>query len=267
VSPEGILAAARLLIEARQSRRPLPRLPEALTPETSDEGYAIQREVIRLQGDRIVGWKVGCTGPEAQRKARASEPFRGPVLAGDLYRSGTRLPRAAYFTCSLQVEFALVLGRGIAPGDGPHSARSLRDIVTAVRPALEVADSRFVDPALVYAPSQIADSGKAGVLVLGDAACALDEIDLPQAPVTLSVNGREVAAGRGGNVMGDPLNSLAWLVNDLGRRGEALEAGQFVSTGTCTGNVLAHPGDVVVADYGVLGQVTLELEPIAERAA
>ena len=56
--------------------------------------------------------------------------------------------------------------------------------------------------------------------------------------------------------MGHPLTSLTWLANWLSARGHGLEAGEIVSTGTCTGHCFCARGDEVSVDFGPLGVVT-----------
>ena len=63
--------------------------------------------------------------------------------------------------------------------------------------------------------------------------------------------------GTGEAVLGDPRTALMWLVNELSRLGLTLHAGQVVSTGTCMVPMPIAPGDVVAADYGVLGRIEL----------
>jgi 2-keto-4-pentenoate hydratase len=57
----------------------------------------------------------------------------------------------------------------------------------------------------------------------------------------------------------DPLNALAWLANELPRWGRSLQAGEFVTTGTCTDVYTAQAGDEIRADFGALGSVELKL--------
>ena len=83
--------------------------------------------------------------------------------------------------------------------------------------------------------------------------------DLAAIPVRASVDGEEVAAGSGANVMGNPLNSLLWLANDLASRGEGLSAGDWVSTGTCAGIVAIAPGQRAEADFGPFGRISLSV--------
>ena len=55
--------------------------------------------------------------------------------------------------------------------------------------------------------------------------------------------------------MGDPINVVVWLANDLSRRGLGLKAGEFVFTGSMVDIVWVQPGDHVVTSASGLGSV------------
>jgi 2-keto-4-pentenoate hydratase len=80
-------------------------------------------------------------------------------------------------------------------------------------------------------------------------------VDLPAAKVRHLVDGEEIAASSGANVLGNPLNSLAWLANHLAGRGRELTAGQWITTGAATGPLPAPAGSTVTGDFGELGTV------------
>ena len=79
--------------------------------------------------------------------------------------------------------------------------------------------------------------------------------DLAATAVTLYVNGAEIAQGTGERALGSPLNVAVWLANHLSERQIGVKAGEYVSTGTCTGIKPVRAGDFVVADFGALGTV------------
>ena len=60
--------------------------------------------------------------------------------------------------------------------------------------------------------------------------------------------------------MGHPLTSLTWLVNWLVGHGRGIDAGEIVSTGTCTGHCFCAPGDSVSVDFGRIGALTARFE-------
>jgi len=56
-------------------------------------------------------------------------------------------------------------------------------------------------------------------------------------------------------VLGNPLNSLAWIANHLGSRGLALRAGDLVMSGSVSRLLPARAGDTVRATFTRLGSV------------
>ena len=71
----------------------------------------------------------------------------------------------------------------------------------------------------------------AGV-VLGEPVTDWRKLDLAAAVARLTISGREIGSGRGGDVMGNPLNALAWLADKLAAAGRPLERGMIVMTGS-----------------------------------
>ncbi|MCY4275177.1 MAG: hypothetical protein OXE41_07280, partial [Gammaproteobacteria bacterium] len=65
-------------------------------------------------------------------------------------------------------------------------------------------------------------------------------------------------AGTGANVLGNPLNAMAWLANCLQLQGKTLQEGELVSTGAFCPIYSALAGDRISADFGVLGRVNLK---------
>ena len=66
-----------------------------------------------------------------------------------------------------------------------------------------------------------------------------------------------MAASNGANVLGNPVNSLAWLANHLSARGYEMKAGQWVTAGAATGPIPAPVGSTMSADFGPLGVVSV----------
>jgi 2-keto-4-pentenoate hydratase len=64
---------------------------------------------------------------------------------------------------------------------------------------------------------------------------------------------------RWSNPAGDPVRLLAWLANEGARSLGGLRAGQWVTTGSCTGTVMVAPGTVVVAELSGLGRAEVQL--------
>lgn len=64
--------------------------------------------------------------------------------------------------------------------------------------------------------------------------------------------------GLGAAVLGDPIDSVVWLVRHLARFGKGLSAGDMVLSGSLVRPVPALPGSSFEADFGGLGLLTIE---------
>ena len=144
------------------------------------------------------------------------------------------------------------------PADGaPYDAVSVSGAIGETLPAIEVVDSRYLDWSSAGAPQLIADNGATGFWVYGDAVPGLGGIDPEDHAVQLYRNGEKAETGNASNVLGSPLNVLAWLANHLADHGRPLQAGDLVTTGTTIAVSPAFEGDEVVADFGSLGPVSV----------
>ena len=76
---------------------------------------------------------------------------------------------------------------------------------------------------------------------------------------TTEINGREVGRGQGSDVMGHPLNALAWLANSLAEAGAYLRAGEIVLTGSLVETKWLNRGDKASITVADLGTVTLSV--------
>ena len=78
----------------------------------------------------------------------------------------------------------------------------------------------------------------------------------------LYINGELEESGVASAVMGNPINSVAWLARKLDEFGVHMEAGHTILSGSF---IRAHPmviGDTFVADYGPLGQISFGVNTI-----
>lgn len=96
-------------------------------------------------------------------------------------------------------------------------------------------DARFSDWFLELSKYLVvADAAVGGFVVYGEEreSQSLTEEDFAKVTAKLSHDGHKVAEGDSGEVLGNPLKSLQWLVKKLAEDGVTLKAGQRVSSGT-----------------------------------
>jgi 2-keto-4-pentenoate hydratase len=275
------LTSATVLTLARLGRtaRPL-NLPLPLRPQNAAQAYAVQDAVVRQRGP-VAGWKVGAASPQALA-ARAAltadslwvtatdedgQAWRTAPLAGDAQPSmddsgpHQALRAAGYAVLGVEAELAYGLAADLPPRATPYSEAEVLAAVHSVRAAIELCDTRYAAWALQDEWCRLADQACHGALIVGTGTSAVAAVRPLAQGVRLWVNGQiAVQHAQWGNPAGDPVRLLAWLANEgaLGLGG--LRAGQWVTTGSCTGTVMVAPGSVVVAEFPGLGRAQLRLE-------
>jgi len=248
--------AAALLWQCWRDSRRIAALPDGCRPASRAEGYAIQAQIARLSGERVLGWKIAATSAAGARHIHVDGPLAGRLLARYTVPAGGNVPLSGNLMRLGEAEFAFRMDRPLPPRDSPYAVDEVMKAVRSLHPALEFPDTRFTDCTAVGAAQLIADNACAGGFVLGAAAgVAWRERDLAGHAVIAMRDGSPVCEGRGANVLGDPRLALAWIANELRALGEGLEAGDVVTTGTCVVPFPIAPGERIRADFGELGSV------------
>jgi len=220
------------------------------------EAYAAQdrlRDALLGRGERVAGWKAGFTSKAGQESWQVTEPVCAFLLASGVLASGAEIPAARFVKPGVEAEVAFVMKYDLA-GPGVTAPRALQAVEGAV-PALELVDFRHSGKAV--GTDVVADGVYAKAIVLGGALTPLAGIDLALEGLLYEQSGTVVATNTAYEVMGNPLNSLAWIANHLGSRGLGLRAGDVVMSGSVSKILSARAGDTVRATFTRLGSVSV----------
>jgi 2-keto-4-pentenoate hydratase len=253
----SVLAAADFLADLRRQPRIVDDIPAQIRPSTLADGYRVQEALIdRLlpPGSRRVGFKVACTNRIAQEALAVDRPLFGRLLAHAVHADGAMLRAGEFTRRVVESEFAFRIGRDVPRRPGGHTLPSVADCIDAVIPAIEIVDHRFVSWT-VGAPQIAADNAIHGCWVRGDALSSWRHLDLAASTVRVHRNGVLTGTGSGAAVLGNPLEVMRFLADELPRYGLDLRAGDVVTTGVTTDVFEAAAGDEIVADFDGVGTV------------
>jgi 2-keto-4-pentenoate hydratase len=243
--------AADILLGVRQGKPKVATLGAA-APTTEAAAFAIQRAVLAGIGGRIGGYK--CATPPGK-------PASAAILnAAGLRAAPTRWPVPPGETIGIETEIAFRLGRDLPARGTPYTREEVLDAVAGAFPAVELVASRYVDPSKVSPMEAMADNIAHAGLVVGADVPGWRGMDLPGLAVRQSCGGVVQVEKVGGNPSGDPVAPLVWLANFLPGVGLMLEAGQVVTTGSCTGLIWVEGKQRVVGGFQGFGEVVIELE-------
>lgn len=246
-------AARRALHADAHAGGALAPLPPALAPRSEAEGAAVQRALARVMAaDPPAGFKIGATAKRMQDYLGLSGPAAGFMPAAGLHASGAVLRFADFHRPGVECEVAVRLVRD--PPPGPCDAATAAAAVGAFFAAIEVVENRYGDLGAFGTPSLIADQVFHAAAVLGaPTGPGWDgewrALDVPALAGSLSVDGAERDRGVAADLLGHPMNGLAWLAGSAVTAAfGGLRAGQVVLLGSVTPPVwLEGPGTVTVA--------------------
>ncbi|MBA4186892.1 MAG: hydratase [Planctomycetaceae bacterium] len=257
---DRIAAAADYLFDMRVKQRQVAALPDDVVPRSLAEGYQVQellvRKLLARGNGHPIGYKIACTNVLAQQALGVDAPFFGVLMSHSTHRSGVTLPATDFVVRCAEVEFGFAMAQDVPPGT-TYTAETIKPFVGSVIPSIEMVDHRYHSWKTVGAPSLLADNAIHGCWVEGEPVTNWQGIDFTSHPTALIVNGEQTFPGSGAAVLGNPLNVVAWLANELPKFGRRLSRGDKITTGLTTDVYLANPGDHLSADFGPLGRVEM----------
>lgn len=257
---QQIAAASRTLQDHWRAGTKLDALDPIMRPRDRVEAYAIQAEILRAPGAKLFGWKIAATSEAGQKHINVRGPMAGRILRETVIADGGTASMQGNEMRVAEPEFAFRMARDLSPRSAPLTVQEVLDAVDTLHPAIEIPDSRFKDFVTAGEAQLIADNACAHLFVLGAATSAdWRALDLVEEKPVTTLRGKRYV-GHGKNVLGDPRAALAWLANELRQLGLTLRAGEVVTTGTCHPPLAIQSGDLVAADFGALGKVSVGFE-------
>jgi 2-keto-4-pentenoate hydratase len=254
---DSIERAATALYKARRGRYQIEDIPLPDRPSTVDDAYAIQQRLYEMLGGRRSGFFLGGTNATPTLPF----PYYAPILAGQLRDSGVQLGASEFLSWEIDVEYGFTFRRTVIPRQETFEIDEVVQLIDTIHPAFDVVNCHFKQFDAVEWPSVIADLGVDGAIVRGPGSTNWSVESLARSEARLFVNGRLIEIGAARRVMESPVNALHWFVNHCSRNGITVEAGEFVSTGSCTSIFYGKVGDTLLADFGPLGTVEAHLTP------
>lgn len=254
---EGI---ANELIDAESHQYSVAPLTERYSELTVADAYQIQLEVIDKKlkaGHKVIGKKVGLTSIAMQQMLGVDEPDYGHLLDTMKIADEATVKIAELISPKVEAEIGFILEHDLV---GPNV--NYLDVLMATKyvvPTIEIIDSRISDWKIKLVDT-VADNGSSARVVVGEKLSTIEGLDLRTQGMVLYKNEELVATGAGTAALGHPAQAVAWLANKLHEFGITLKAGELILPGALSGAIAVKEGDMIVADFGPLGTVSVSFE-------
>ena len=229
-----------------------------------DQARRAQQALIALMEGSFqpAGYKVGLTDRKAQEMFGLTQPLVGVLFKQMLLPDGAVIEQDS--ATSLLVELDLMLRVRSAEINQANSIEDIARHIDAIIPFIELPDAMFrLDSqnasALLFAGNVGARWGVTGAPLTVVNAQDLIEY-LPALTLQLSTDTGEVLReGRGSQILGHPLRSILYLLQELALRNETLKPGQLLSLGAIGGPEKAQRGRRYTAEYRGYGDRILSV--------
>lgn len=233
----------------------LPEVLEHAPDLTPEAAYRVQRarmEARAERGDRIIGYKAALTSKPMQERAGIDEPVLGTLLQSGLHDDGVPVSLRGFIRATVEPEVTVLLGRDLM-GPGVTRVEALA-AVAGYLPSLEIGDMRNDDHRPRSLQQTIVCNTFNGGHVIG-APLGAPDLDLRTEGMVIHHNGEVHGSATAVEVLGDPLNSVAFMANKLGELGYGMQAGQILMTGSIIRSFEVQAGDTIEVDFTRLGRL------------
>lgn len=233
-------------------------------PRSLEDAYAIQDEAIAAWGEPVLGWKVGrITGSHA--KSFGVDRLAGPVFTVIEHQAGTvpAMPVFAKGFAAGEAEFLLRIGSPPAAGKSSFSLGEAAELIDAVHVGIEVASSPLSTINEIGPIAVISDFGNNNGLLVGQEIPGWRAVEFEKWQVETLIDGDVMGRGRATAFPDGAIGAARFLFELMARRGIALNAGQWISTGAVTGVHDARAGQTVEARFN--GGYRLACRLVAKR--
>ena len=246
---QELIQAANTLLDARRTSTPIADLPPNLIPQSQEEAYFVQDTMAQAYGP-VGGWKVGAASPTAT-------PIFAPMPTAWIATNNATLVGNRFR--AVEAEIAFLIGHDLPPRTEPYTRQELTAAIASCHPAIEVLELALIDHTTANKFSAMADMQMHGGFVYGAPVPNWQSINFAAETATLSIEGVVRVERTGSNPGGtDLLRLMLYLANEGAPRTGGLKKGDWITTGSWTGNTVAPAHSTVDAHFTTAGRVTLK---------
>jgi 2-oxo-hept-3-ene-1,7-dioate hydratase/2-keto-4-pentenoate hydratase len=241
---------AAQIYQCFRTKTQIPLLTSSYPDIEVEDAYHIQEQVVAAllaNGRKIKGYKIGLTSAAMQAMVGSTEPDYAAMLDDMFIPEASTVSRADWSDPLVEIEMAFVMKERL---QGPGV--TVADVIQAtdfVLPAIEIVDFRVARAPGMDVRDTIADLAAVGAVVLGGNPASLNDIDIRNIHGSLLINGETREQGSSVEVLGNPLNAVAWLANKLSQFGVAFERGDVILSGSFLRALPVQPGDEIIARF------------------
>ena len=202
-----------------------------------------------------IGFKIGGTNPEIMNILKGKKPFYSYLFKEQTFINN-KLLKLTPNTLGIELELAFKINKNIFKKK-IYSKNQLKNYIQGVAPAIELVGLRQKLKRINNVGQAMVDFGLNISLVKSKTYKPKDAFKLISKTKLTNLKNKKFYFGHTKNVMGNPINALFWLVNELQKKDISLNKDFWVSTGSTTSIVPVKKGDKFSGEIFNIGKVNV----------
>jgi 2-keto-4-pentenoate hydratase len=227
------------------------------------QGYELQNAVAKLRfqrGERLIGYKVGCTSSAIQEQLKISHRVRGFLFDTEQYESGVALSRQSFDNLAIEGELAIELSR--EPRDEDFTDHLLPPCISRIFPVIEL-HNHVMRGQQASAGELIANNAIHAGFISGKGGLTpshFSETMFDKARLSIFRDNHLLGQCEGRLLLETIRSSLKWLWRELLQSNDRLRAGQIVLTGSIPNLFPVAGGCCLRVESVPFGEVVVEVK-------
>lgn len=256
LSDEAIAAVAAELLERRRTHHQGGPVDAEIKPRSSEEAFAVHRQMVEQSGDAVGGWK--CSLPLDEQKLLAA-----PVFDNTIHHTSPCSLITERSVARIEPEFAFVLGRDLPANAKGYEPAAIDAAVESVHMAFELMWRRYDADTNLDFFEMLTDCLSNQGIYLGPEVDRNRVYDASELAIRISQKNK-VARHEGVHPNGKPQLPLHWLIDYMSRRGAGFKKGQVIITGSYAGIVEVDLNIPCEIEYEGIGVTVVEFRSLNE---
>ena len=198
------------------------------------EAYAVQDAVVDLrvkEGETVIGYKVGCTGPGTTKLFGMQGPIRGTLFNSEVHECGIELSTKDFYNLAVEAEMAIKIGEN--------------GTIYSIFPVIELHNFVFRAPNKSLS-ELIANNGLNRGVIFPQENWQTPTVFYEDTSIlSLEINGSQIDAGALWPMADGPQSSLNWLEKHLSEHELKINKDDTILGGTALGLHRVQSGDCI----------------------
>ena len=248
---------SKKLAHARYNRKFLPKISKSLISNPNIAAQICRHAEMELLWNPI-GFKAGATNKSMWKKLKAKKPFFSYLYEESTYKNKGKMPFQSNLI-GAELEVAFKIKNEVFNFNKKITKSNVSKFIIGIAPAIEVVGFRQKLKAIDCLGRMISDFGLNVAFVTGKLTkYSLKKItSIPT--VLTNKTAKKDYSGNTKLVLGNPINSLIWLLNEIKNNKMFLSFDFWVTTGSTTPIVPIKKGDHFTGGIKGLGNVSLKI--------